>query len=139
MSCDLGWIIGRSIVEVVSYEGPSWSFRFGGAMEVRADSPWRLIRGGHIVLSSEDHGHQYGHKEPIDAVAVCRTMICGKAVRSAEVREGTRDIVMLFETGDRLEIIPLSSGYESWQIAGPDGSMTVAQGGGNLVAWRVMQ
>jgi hypothetical protein len=138
MKCDLDWMIGRSLVEVVAMEGSSWGFRFGDGTEVRADSPWRLIRGGRIVLSSEDHGQWYGLPQPVDAEAVCSSMICGTAVQSAEVREGTADIVVLFESGDRLEIVPLSSGFESWQIAGPGGLMTVAQGGGSVVTWRVV-
>ena len=73
---------------------------------------------------------------PIDAAVTCRTMLGGAVIQMAEVRAGTRDIIIDFESGDRLEIIPLSSGFESWQIAAPGGTITIAQGGGNLVAWR---
>jgi hypothetical protein len=136
MKCDLDWLVGRSLVEVVLQEGPSWGFHFGDGTEVRADSPWRLIRGGRIVLSSEDHEQSYGLSRPIDAADLCRTMIGGAIVRSAEVRDGTRDIIILFESDDCLEVISLSSGFESWQVAAPGGLITIAQGGGNLVAWR---
>ncbi len=99
MKCDLDWLVGRSLVEVVLHKGPSWGFHFGDGTEIRADSPWRLIRGGRIVLSSEDHEQSYGLSRPIDAADLCRTMIGGAVVRSAEVRDGTRDIIILFEIG----------------------------------------
>jgi Family of unknown function (DUF6188) len=135
MTCDLDWLIGRPLVEVIIQDGPSWGFRFGDGTEVRADSPWRLIRSGRIVLCSEDHGQRYGHSSPIEAAVTCRTMLGGAVVQTAKVRDGTRDIIIDFESGDRLEVIPLSSGFESWQIAAPGGMITIAQGGGNLVAW----
>jgi hypothetical protein len=134
MACDLHWLIGRSLVEVVLQDGPSWCFRFGDTSEVRADSPWRLIRNERIVLGSEDHGQWYGLSQPIDAADACCTILGGALVRSAEVHQGTLDIVILFETGDRLEVKPFSSGYESWQVSAPDGKTTIAQGGGTLVA-----
>ena len=136
MTCDLGWLVGRSLAAVILLEGPSWCFRFGCEAEIRADSPWRLIRNGRMVLGSEDHGQWYGRLRPIDAADAWGTILGGAVVRSAEVREETRDIIIVFETGDRLEIIPLSSGFESWQIASPGGTVTFAQGGGDLVTRR---
>jgi hypothetical protein len=136
MTCDLHWLVGRSLVEVVFQDGPSWSFRFGDASEVRADSPWRLIRSERIVLASEDHGQSYGLSRPIDAAGACCTVLGGAVVRSAEVHQGTLDITIVFETGDRLEVKPFSSGFESWQVSAPDGKITIAQGGGTLAAWQ---
>jgi hypothetical protein len=99
-------------------------------------APWRLVVAGHIALTSEDHRQQYGLPSPVDAEAQCRSMIVRLKIQSAEVREDTRDIVIVFESGERLEILPISSGYESWQMTAPDGTQTIAQGGGNLVAWK---
>jgi hypothetical protein len=129
-------MVGRAFAEVVFLDPASWSFGFGGGTEDRAECPWRLILAGHIVLSSEDHGHQYGLPNPVDAGTQFRSLLSGRKIQAAEVRKDTRDIVIWFESGERLEIVPLSSGYESWQITAPDGSHTIAQGGGNLVAWR---
>ena len=42
---------------------------------------------------------------------------------------------MLIVQRQRLEILPISSGYESWEVSAPDGTHTVAQGGGKLVSW----
>ena len=72
---------------------------------------------------------------PIDAEAECRTLIGSVAVQSAEVRAESRDLILEFGKGLRLELVPLSSGYESWQVAGPRRLQIVAMGGGELAVW----
>ncbi len=135
MSFDVSWMVGRAISEVIFSAPESWRFRFGDAAEICTTSLWRVIVSGHIALSSADHGHQFGLPSPVDAEASCRSLVCGLAIQNAEVRDDTRDIVIVFESGGRLEIVPISSGYESWEVVAPDGSQTIAQGGGNLVVF----
>lgn len=115
---------------------PFWSFRLGEGVEIRAECVWRLVVDGHIALTSEDHGHQFGLPSPVDAERRCRSVILEVEIQIAEVREDTRDIVSVFSSGARLEILPVSSGYESWEITAPDGTQVIAQGGGNLVVLR---
>ncbi len=133
MALDLSWMIGRAFAEVRFLAPASWSFRFGDGAEIRADSVWRIVAGGRIALGSEDHGQQYGLPGPVDAEARCQSLIVCVRIERAEVREETRDLVIGFESGARLEIVPISSGYESWQITDPDGMQIFAQGGGNVV------
>jgi hypothetical protein len=135
MSFDISWLIGRAVTEVVHTEPASWRFRFDDDSEIRPACPWRLIRSGSIALTSEDHGHVFGLGVPVDAAARCQALLGELKVRRAEVRDDTRDIVLDFDDGTRLEIVPLSSGYESWDIIEPSGRRTFAQGGGNLVTW----
>ena len=104
MKLDLSWMLGRAIAEVTFIAPTPWCFRLGEGGEIRTDSVWRIVDGGRIVLSSEDHGHQYGLPAPIDAEAVCRSLIANVRISRAEVREETRDIVIVFESGARLEI-----------------------------------
>lgn len=134
MDFDLGWLVGQTLTGVEDAGHGSWRFHFGDA-EVRADCPWRVVRDGGIALSSEDHGHQYGLPQPVDAGAACRALLVGAVVSAAAIRAETRDIAVGFGPGTRLEVVPLSSGYESWQVSGPGRQVVVAQGGGNLVAW----
>jgi hypothetical protein len=137
MDFDVSWMLGRAVAEVKFMAPASWSFRFGEGVEIRTDSSvWRIVVGGHIVLSSEDHEQQYGLSSPVDAVARCQSLIVQVRIERAEVREDTRDIVIVFESGARLDILPISSGYESWQVAAPNGTQTTAQRGGNLVVWK---
>ena len=133
MKLDIQWMVGRAIDEI-SFSAPQrWSFRFSGGGIVCTESAWRIIKAGHIARTSGDHGQQFGLPAPIDAEAEVRSLLCARRIEAAEVREDTRDIVLRFESGERLEIIPLSSGYESWEVATPDGVRTIAQGGGALV------
>ena len=135
MDTDLGWLVGRTLSAAERLGPCVWRFRFGPDAEVRSECPWRVIRNGGIALSSEDHGHQYGLPAPVDAEAECRVLIGRAEVRSAEVRAESRDLVIGFGPGLRLELIPLSSGYESWQLAGPRRLQIVAMGGGELAVW----
>jgi hypothetical protein len=135
MNLDVSWMIGRVFREVKFAAPTPWSFRFGEGAEIRAYSVWRIMVGGGIVLSSDDHHQQYGLPAPVDAEARCQSLIVQVRIECVEVRDETRDIVISFESGARLEILPLSSGYESWVIDAPDGTQTIAQGGGNLVVW----
>jgi hypothetical protein len=136
MDLDVSWMVGRAFAEVKFSAPASWFFQFGERIEIRTESVWRIVVGGHIALSSEDHEQQYGLPSPVDAEARCRSLIVQVRIERAEVREETRDIVIVFESGARLEILPVSSGYESWEVAGPDGTHAVAQGGGNLAEWK---
>src|SRR4051812_10142590 len=43
-------------------------------------------------------------------------------IERIEIREGTADLIIHFDHAFRLEVIPFSSGYESWQITAPDRS-----------------
>ncbi len=133
MKLDIQWMVGRAI-DGISFSAPeTWWFRFSGGGTVRTESAWRIIIAGHIARTSEDHGQQFGLPAPIDAEAEVRSLLCARRIEAAEVREDTGDIVLRFESGERLEIIPLSSGYESWEVAAPSGARTIAQGGGVLV------
>ena len=136
MGFDIARLIGHSLLNVsFDSDALSWLFDFSDSTRIRSDSPWRLIRDGRIVICSEDHGQQFGLPEPVDAEGKCYSHIGGAIVGSAEIRADTRDVVIGFESGVRLEIITLSSGYESWQVTEPGGRMIIAQGGGNLVEW----
>ena len=89
-----------------------------------------------MAVSSEDHAQKYGLPLPIDAAAVASELLASKAIVRVEVKQGTADLLLDFADGLRLEIIPFSSGYESWGATTPSGFQLVAQGGGQLSGWR---
>jgi hypothetical protein len=130
---DFSWMVGRHIE--VSFSEPSWFFAFGDSLTIRVDCPWRLLERGTIAVSSDDHLQQFGLPRPIDAAEHATILLTGAVVRRVEVREGTADLIVDFDGDKRLEIIPFSSGYESWQVSTPSGKSIVAQGGGQLSAW----
>ena len=90
---------------------------------------------GTIVVSSEDHGQQFGLPAPIDAAARATSLLEDAKVREVKVREGTADILISLAGDIHLEIIPFSSGYEGWQVTCPSGHQIIAQGGGQLCTY----
>jgi hypothetical protein len=131
---DFSWMVGRRAQ--VSFSEPStWFVGFGDSLSISVDCPWRLIHDGGIAVSSDDHRQQFGLPAPVDAAERASSLLAGLTIQGVEVREGTADLFIDFERNWRLEIIPFSSGYESWQVSTPSGKNVVAQGGGQLSAW----
>jgi hypothetical protein len=130
-SFDFSWMVGRPVR--VSFLDPAiWYFTLGDSLSIGAECPWRLLHAGTIVVSSEDHLQQFGLPAPIDAAEHVSSLLAGLVVQRVEVREGTADLFIEFGGEYRLEIIPFSSGYESWQVSTPSGKSVIAQGGGNI-------
>ena len=127
-------MVGRH-VEVSFSEPETWFVMFGDSLTISVTCPWRLLQSGSIAVSSDDHRQQFGLPAPIDAAERATTLLAGSVVKRVEVRDGTADIFIDFDRDWRLEIIPLSSGYESWEVSTPSGKFVVAQGGGQLSAW----
>lgn len=99
------------------------------------DCPWRLLRHGSIAVSGEDHRQQFGLPAPIDAAQSATSLLASTIVQSVEVRGGTADLLIGFTGELRLDILPFSSGYESWQVSAPGGKQIIACGGGELAVW----
>lgn len=130
---DFSWMRGRTVVEVAFLEPDYWDFVVGPKLCIRAECPWRIIRDGRIALSSDDHSQKFGLPAHIDAAAAATELLARATISAVQLREGTADLLIDFSGGLRLEIIPLSSGYESWQWTDPTGHSFFVQGGGNIV------
>ncbi len=131
---DFSWMNGRK-VEFSFSEPATWFVTFGDSLTISVCCPWRLIRHGGIAVSSDDHLQKFGLPAPIDAAERATSLLADSTVERVELREGTADLFVYFQDDCRLEIIPLSSGYESWQVSTPSGKRVIAQGGGQLSAW----
>ena len=129
MNCDISWMVGQEIQIITYGEFENWWFNFTNGGILHAGTPWRLVVAGRIKLSSVDHGQWFGLPAPVDAEAQLRSLLSGRKVQSAEVRDDTHDILIPFESGERLEIVALSSGYEIWDFKAPNGDWTYAGGG----------
>lgn len=132
---DLSWMVGRSISGIELHEPSPWAFDFGGGAWITVECLWRLVERGRIVCCSEDHGHQFGLPVPVDAAEACRAVLAGRRIVNVELREATADLVIEFTGDGRLEFIPNSSGYESWQLRDPTGRHYVATAGGRIDTW----
>ncbi|HEU4951762.1 MAG TPA: hypothetical protein VFT46_07405, partial [Holophagaceae bacterium] len=105
--------------------------QFVGGYTLRSQSLWRLIKSNQLNLTSLDDGQRFGLGHPIDALVSLSDQLSGMAVRAITVMEGTADLTLDFGE-NKLQIISDSSGYEAWQILGPDGLVAVGQGGGHI-------
>ena len=112
-----------------------WMFALGDSCAIGVECPWRVIEAGRIGASSEDHGQRYGLEANVDAGALATSVLGGLAITRVEVGDGTADLVLHLGASHRVEVLPFSSGYESWSVSGPEGTRVVAQGGGDLCTW----
>jgi hypothetical protein len=87
-----------------------------------------------LALTSEDDGQRFGVQQPVDAIAELSSALVGRTVDSIGVIPGTADLTLGFGS-NVLQAISNSAGYEAWQIEGPEGTVAVGQGGGNVVVW----
>lgn len=133
---DLTWMVGRVVSEVSPVEPTFWFFRFDPDAGISVYCLWRFLENERIILTSDDHGHQFGLPAPVDVVARTKELLSGLHVTAVRLREATGDMLIDFTGNLRLEIIPTSSGYESWLLCDPSGTSYVAQGGGQICKWK---
>jgi hypothetical protein len=124
------WLIGKVCTRVYWAYPLNFSFDFETGV-LRVDCLWRIVAGGRLVLTSEDHEQQFGLPAPRDAYTEATTMLGGRRVTAARLREETADLLVEFDGGLLLEVLSASSGYEPWQLSAP-GVLLVAMGGGGF-------
>jgi len=88
----------------------------------------RFIGDDGAFFSVDDHGQQFGLPAPFDAASEIKKRIKGKKIARVSLEEDTADLTLHFE-GGRLELICNSSGYECYQLSGPDNFLLVERGG----------
>ncbi len=133
---DLNWMIGKKVIKIVFNKPDQWNIYFSGKDHISIECLWRIIKNNRVVLTGFDHEQQFGLPTPVDAVAKASQLLSDKKVSSVQIKEMTADITIAFSHDLRLEVIPLSAGYESWQIYAPNGISYYAQGGGQLCKWK---
>lgn len=110
----LEWLVGRWIAGVEN-EGHTWIFVLDDGSKIATESVWRVIATKGIVVTSEDHGHQFGLPTPVDAVERVKGAAGDHRVVRFEVREGTGDLTIRFGNEVAIEFLNLSCGYEGWR------------------------
>jgi len=130
----LDWLLEHRFV-AVSRRGHDWVFAFDGQASLVVQCLWRLVEGNRIRLTSLDDGQQFGLPAPVDATETINSRLGNAALLTLNLREGTLDLQLTFDTGHTLEIIPDSSGYEAWNVLGSD-QQFIAIGGGDLAIFK---
>jgi|SRR5437762_4202415 len=121
---------GTVCTRVYEHYPGNFTFQFGAAT-LAVDTLWRVIANGRVALTSRDHGHQFGLPAPVDAYAEAVSLLRGRQVVDVRLAQGSADLVVEFDGGQRVEILTDSSGYEPWTLHAP-GVHLVAHGGGRV-------
>jgi hypothetical protein len=126
----LDWLI-RYRFGSLSRREFDWVFTFDGDACLVASCLWRLIENGRILVTSNDDGHQFDLPAPVDAAGDLNSRLKDASVESIELREGTLDLRILFDTGHIIELLPDSAGYEAWDLS-RESQQFIAVGGGAI-------
>jgi hypothetical protein len=102
-------IVGNELISVERLDY-SWFVTFGGGATVATEALWRLLAEGRIVVTSEDHGHQFGLPEPVDAAAVLLARARDGRTTGATIALATGDLTIDFGDGMQLQFLQTSSG-----------------------------
>lgn len=123
-------LVGQTLrsVETQDY---SWFFFFADDIHVVTESPWRFITADCIMVTSEDHSHQFGLATPVDAAERVLAGVSRKVVVTASITRPTADLIIDFAGDCHLQFLQMSSGYESWRLC-IRGNETVCIGGGEI-------
>ena len=127
-------LLGRTVEAVDRWEALPCVVRLSGGYRVQIESLWRLLTDGNLGLTSEDDGQYFGHESPVNAISDLSVALVGCPLHSVEVAPGTADLILGIGS-HVLQIVSNSSGYEAWQVEGPQGTVAVGQGGGNVAVW----
>jgi hypothetical protein len=106
----------------------SWLIHFANGDSLNIECMWRLLEGGAISSTSEDHAQLFGLDTPVDGVEALIEMGSHKIV-SAQCTNSTGDLVIELGQGFSLQVVAISAGYEAWQYKQKGGSSFVAVGG----------
>jgi hypothetical protein len=123
-------LTGKICTRVYEHYPQNFTFEFSDA-SLAVDCLWRIKVDGRIAVTSRDHGQQFGLPAPVDAHAEASARLKGRRVLGAPLDEGSADLTLEFDGGQRLEVLTDSSGYEPWNLHAP-GVHLVALGGGGI-------
>lgn len=130
MPVRMDWLVGKTCTSIYRHYPNNCSFEFGSGV-LHVECLWRIVAGGRLVLTSQDHEQQFGLPNPRDVYAVAESLLKGRCALALRVREETADLRVDFDGNFLLEVLADSSGYEPWQFTAP-GVHLVALGGGGI-------
>ncbi len=127
-------LVGQRLLSVEK-KNYTWLFVFSADVSIATESAWRVIERHRIVVGSEDHDQRFGRPSPVNAGNEVLTRAQGGIVEAVSVAADTGDLTISFSTTTYLQLLQLSSGYESWRLVA-NGQQTVCTGGGSIATDR---
>jgi hypothetical protein len=119
-------------LQSVDKRDQTWFFNFTDNVSVLTEQFWRLRQHGRIKVTSQDHGHQFGLTQPVDARELVGLAVGTLPVVEARIDGNTGDLFIAFSEDVQLEFLQTSSGYESWR-ANVGGDEFTCGGGGEIL------
>jgi hypothetical protein len=128
-------LVGRRLI-VTKRREYDWAFGFGDApaLGLSASYSWRILIEGRIAFTGNDDGQKFGLPSPLDGEEVTQRLLGHRIIERISIRTDTGDLSIIFSEGAVLEVLNMSSGYESWQIGVP-GTSVIGVGGGKLAIY----
>lgn len=126
-------LIGRACV--IGRREYDWTFDLSDGVDLAVSAPWRIVFGGRIAFASNDDGHLFGLKSPVDGEAEARKLLGSKVITAATVAKETGDLALHFEAETRIDVFNNSMGYEGWQancVLQGERWQLIAMGGGKI-------
>ncbi|WP_049630996.1 hypothetical protein [Cellvibrio sp. pealriver] len=128
---ELEKLIGKTAK--LSFLAPStWTLAFGCGAEFSNFSICRISKEKQLLACTKDHDQWFGLKEPYDAEKEINNHISNGVITGASFGLSSNDIVLSMSTGIVIEILSISTGYETWEYRCAEGILYVASGAGNV-------
>ncbi len=122
-------LTNKRIINFTIQENNFITLSISDGYTITTESLVRFIGGNNEFVCTEDHGHKFGLNSPFDAEKNIKDLIKEKEIKKIELNQATGDIDIFIDSGI-FQIICNSSGYECYQVNGPD-NLTIIGHGGN--------
>lgn len=121
-------LTGKTVLSVEILDHGFCSVALSEGFHLSFESLGRFIGTDGTFITTQDHGHRFGLSTPFDAAAHMKERLKGRKIERVTVRSDTNDLILWFSSGS-LEVLCTSSGFEAYQVRGPQNLIVVARGG----------
>ncbi|MBB2145392.1 hypothetical protein GM921_07850 [Pedobacter sp. LMG 31464] len=97
-------------------DAESWMFNFKNNVSLFAETLWRILKDGQIILVSADQGQQFGLPKPVDVVIELSNLLAGEKLTEIKIKKNTADLVLTLTGSLEIEVFISSGGYESYSL-----------------------
>lgn len=111
-------LLNKVFIEISLSNETFWVFKFSDEFELAIECLWRLEDKRRILFTNRDHLRKFG-AENIDVIKEIKKLDLNK-ITDIEINENYGDIKLEFDKKFYLNCINHSSGYEAWNLTGPN-------------------
>jgi len=129
---DLSWPIGEKFVEVREIAPGGFAFTFDN-FHFSLSCVWRVEKENKILIANGDHEQQYGRKTVIDISEEVKRILKNEVIAGGLINTISGDFTINFKSGIIFRAFNDSSGYEAWDMQGPDGHRLISISGGKVI------